>query len=93
MWRKTHHPINFPHFLGDKHWEPLFEDNVLVCSNGELPGTVEQPLILLPVASKTILLSVVPELLRPPVVHSEPQDAHGEKEGVLVASGVPDSCR
>ena len=55
--------------------------------DGELAGTVVQPLVIV-----SILLVASSKSVCPPVVHTEPQDAHGEQEGVLVATGVSNSC-
>ena len=92
--------VAFVHCIGDllSIWEsarkedgqPLIVDDVLVGGNGELTCTVEQPLILLILVN--IVRRVVVELSGPPLMHTVPQDTHGQKEGVLVTTRITNSC-
>ena len=84
----------------DELRQPFTEDNVLVGNNCQLTCSIVQPLVFLPVFLFCIFckrdsssnFTISPQLLGPPVVHSEPEDAHGEQEGVLVATGITDPC-
>ena len=80
----------------DEVRQPFSEDDVLVGGDCQLTCAIIQPLIFLPEFLVTVFrnlsssFSISPQLLGPPVVHSEPEDAHGEQEGVLVATGIAD---
>ena len=59
----------------DEAREPLVVDNVLMGGDGELTGTVEQPLILF--VDPTHTSESVLEYFGPVIVDSEPQNTHG----------------
>ena len=81
-----------------QYWEPLIIHNVLVGGNGELTGSIEQPLIVLPLvcvkiqsAIVSVVIIVVDQSPGPPVVDTEPQDTHGEQERILVTTWITNS--
>ena len=77
---------------GKKDRHPLIVDDVLVGGDGELPSTVEHPLVILIELSVLILHQILSNFPRPVLMHTEPQDTHGEKEGILITSRISNSC-
>ena len=75
----------------NKNGHPLIVDNVLVSGNGELSGTVEQPLIINSKITRHILKSIS-NPFSPILMDSEPKDTHGEQEWVLITTRVANSC-
>ena len=75
--------IPFGELHREKARKPFIKDDVLVCSDGELASTVEQPLVFLSTVGKSASKLPCPEL-----VHTEPQDSHGEKESIFVSTRV-----
>ena len=59
----------------DEVREPLVVDNVLMGGDGELTGTVEQPLVLF--INPTHTSESALEYFGPVLVHSEPKNTHG----------------
>ena len=68
---------------------PLVVDDVLVGGDGELTGTVEQPLVLFILFN--VSRSVVIELSSPPLMYTVPQNTHSQQEGILVTTRVSNS--
>ena len=72
-------------FAREKLRQPLIDDNVLVSSNGELAGTVEQPLVFFRQHHRNSSFTQSP---CPKLMHSEPQDTHSEEERVFITTGI-----
>ena len=70
--------------------QPFIIDNVLVSSDGELASTVEQPLVLFKLLNLKCLVGCM-ELSCPELMHTEPQDSHGQQERVLITTRVSNS--
>ena len=87
--------IVFHEFTRDEDGEPLAVDNVLVGGNGELTGTIVQPLIIfIQFTSVTPFLQRLSKLVEsvgPEVVDSEPEDPHSQQEWILIATRVSNS--
>ena len=64
---------------------------MLVCGNSELAGTVEDELIVQPLALYGVCKT--DQVPGPHVVDSEPQESQGEEEWVLIATDVAKCCK
>ena len=70
--------------------KPLVKHDMLIGGDGELTSTVEQPFVFLSFFRKsTIIIHVsIIQLPCPVLMHTEPQDTHGEEKRVLVTTRV-----
>ena len=65
----------------------------LVGSNGELPGSVVDVFVFLCQLGVAYGYVVIVKTQRPVLVNAVPEDTKGKKEGVLIATRVPDPWR
>ncbi len=78
-------------FARQEKRKPLVVDNVLVGGDGELASTVEQPLVFfIQWVNFSCSCSQSP---CPHLMDTVPQDSHGEKERILITTGIADSYR
>ena len=75
----------------DEDGHPFVVDYVLVGGDSELTCTVEQPLVLIILLN--IIRSVLVELSGPPLVHTVPQNTHGQQEGILITTRITNGYR